>query len=59
MLTDEELLKAITKAFQYKKSNMTASSLRIHIKRITGKNVTLKRMMQIVNDNGCFCVEIV
>ena len=59
MLTDEELLKAITKAFLYQKGNINATSLRTHIKRNTGKNVTLKRVMQIVNDNTCFCVEIV
>ena len=58
MLTDEELLKAITKAFLYQ-NNMNAMSLRTHIKCATGKNVTLKRMMQIVNDNVCFYVEII
>ena len=58
MLTDEELLNAITKAFLYKRDSINATSLRIHIKRATGKNVTLKRVMQMVNDNMCFYVEI-
>ena len=59
MLTDKELQEAISKAFVYRKENLNARVLRTKIKTSTGKNVSLKRLMQILNENANFYVEIV
>ena len=56
MLTDKELQKAISKALTYK--NMNAKTLRANIKTITGKKVTLRRLMKILNENN-YCIEII
>jgi len=59
MLTDEELKKTIFAIFACRNENVSVNILRADIKRITGKNVSLKRMMQILNENNYFCVDVV
>ena len=59
MLTDKELQDAISKAFSHRKVNLNACILRAKIKTITGKNVSLKRLMQVLNENRNYYVEII
>ena len=58
MLTDEELKKAIFAIFACRNENINVNALRADIKRITGKNVSLRRMMQILNENNYYCVDV-
>jgi len=58
MLTDKELQDAISKAFSHRKVNLNACILRAKIKTITGKNVTLRRVMKILNKNN-YCIDII
>jgi len=58
MLTDEELKKTIFAIFACRNENVNVNILRTDIKRITGKNVSLRRMMQILNENNYFSVDV-